>query len=269
MKRILIFTCFLLAGFLAAAQHPIPLERQALIRRVAAPILADTLKSAQGRSSKFYSTNYYLAADISSSAHMEYLVQDDLIHLRWPLQISVSVNEGGVSRAGYYSMIDYSGLTTQCDYASELAGSKEKGKKPTDPLLAWLLYAGGYRIREEIVFPKKLGSSLSYDTANEDMKPEGDSLRDIVLKQLPAHNRKAEGTGRMWEITAFDSGSLTLRAAVPGGGPATLQRVWEADPYVLVFPSHLIWGFTSICIIRNRSLCLKRHISARPILSML
>ena len=232
MKK-LTFIILLLAGIPAAAQHPIPPERQTLIRRVAVPILADTLKAAAGRSGKYFSTNYYQKADISGTAKMEYGLQDDLVYLRWPLKISVSVNDGWLNKTSY-GMADYSGLTGQCDYTTELLGNKRYGKKPTDTLLAWLLYAGGYRIREEKVFPKELGASLTYDTANEDMKPEG-SLWNIAQKQLTAHNRKAEKSGRIWEITAFEAGSLTLRAAVRGGGPATLQRVWEADPYALVF----------------------------------
>ena len=232
MKKIS-FLILLLAGIPAAAQHPIPPERQALIRRVAVPILADTLKTAAGRSSKSFSTNYNYKADIFGSARMEYGLQDDLVYLRWPLQISVTVNEGWGNKNDY-AWADYSGLTGQCDYTTELVGDKRLKKKPTDTLLAWLLYVGGYRIREEKVFPKKLGGSIVEDTANEDMKLEG-SLWDIVRKQVPSHNRKAEKSGRIWEITDFDTGSLTLRAAVQGGGPATLQRVWEADPYVLVF----------------------------------
>ena len=64
MKKITLLI-LLLAGIPAAAQHPIPPERQALIRRVAVPILADTLKTAAGRSSKSFSTNYNYKADIS------------------------------------------------------------------------------------------------------------------------------------------------------------------------------------------------------------
>ena len=226
------FLILLLAGIPVAAQHPIPLERQALIRRVAVPILADSLKAASERSCKSFSTHYYNKADIFGSAKMEYGLQDDLVYLRWPLRISVNVNEGWGK--GSYENADYSGLTSQCDYATELVGDKRYGKKPTDTLLAWLLYTGGYRIREDIVFPKNLGWTWSNDTPNEKMIPDGE-LWNIVQRQLTAHNRKAEKSGRIWEITAFDTGSLTLRAAVPGGGPATLQRVWEADPYALVF----------------------------------
>ena len=142
MKKIT-FLILLLAGIPAAAQHPVPPERQALIRRVAVPILADTLKTAAGRSSKSFSTNYNYKADIFGSARMEYGLQDDLVYLRWPLQISVTVNEGWGNKNDY-AWADYSGLTGQCDYTTELVGDKRLKKKPTDTLLAWLLYVGGY-----------------------------------------------------------------------------------------------------------------------------
>lgn len=233
MKKILILSFFLLTGVLASAQHPVSPERQMKIRQVAAPIWADTLKNVASRSiASFSKTSGYGESELHVSAYakMEYAVRDDLIWLKWPVRVSASYGPAAGKASVKY--MDYSDLTLQCNYTKECM---------KDPLLKWLLYAGGYRIKEEIVFPQAVYSGGDRETGNEEMKPEG-SLREWAEKYLPLHNRKAEKSGRIWEITAFEAHSLTLRAAVPGGGPATLQRAWEADPYALVFALALDMG---------------------------
>lgn len=233
MKKIIFLSFFLLAGFFASAQHPIPPERQAQIRKVALPIWADTLKNAASRSNvSFSKISGYGESEIHVSAYakMEYAVRDDLLWLRWPVQVSATY--GPTASRASVKYMDYSELTLQCNDTKEFM---------KDPLLKWLLYVGGYRIKEEIVFPQGVIDGGATDTGSEEMKPEG-SLWEGVKKNLPIHNRKAEKTGRIWEITAFEAHRLTLRAAVPGGGQATLQQAWEADPYALVFALALNMG---------------------------
>ncbi len=226
----------LFVGLTAFAQPDLTPERRALIRKVARPVLLDTLNYCMRHLSAFSDENAYNNTSVSAAASMGYALDDDYLHIVWPAKVVVnSVDENG--RSISHSAIknwNFSALTMQCNMLGRLVGGEFSSDGPTDPLIAWLIYVGGYRILEEVVFPKEINAGtkgfISWDLMVVD-KP----LRETVLEQLPVHNLKAESSGRIWEITAFDEDSLTLRAAVEGGGPATLQKAWEADPYALVF----------------------------------
>ncbi|MBP5172154.1 MAG: hypothetical protein J6037_00410 [Bacteroidales bacterium] len=235
MKKLMTLL-LLLSGVCAFAQHPLSAERQALIRKLSLPILADTLDYTRKNKPLYNSENIY-GGSVSASAVLEYAIDDDKIYFRWPVKVvanstkTVEINGriyGESLKKSEVSPYVYIGATQVEDMLKQ-------------PLLAFILYTGGYQITEETAYPKQFGGSYFKQYDSEKMKP-SEPLFDLVSKDITAHNSKAESVGSIYEITDFNEESLSLRVAFNGSGQAALINAYAADPYAVIIALGLNLG---------------------------
>ncbi|MBP5572254.1 MAG: hypothetical protein J6X39_06255 [Bacteroidales bacterium] len=235
MKR-LITLFILLAGVSAFAQHPLTAERQALIRKLSLPILADTLKYAHEHKMLDNFESFYLSS-VSSTAILEYSIKDADIYLRWPVQVVAHSDQTMDINGKTYGV-----AVSKAEVRSHTYVPAHEAQDMLDqPLLAFILFTGGYKITEEIAYPKRVAGSIITEYDNEKMRP-SEPLFDLVAKNIKAHNARAESVGSIYEITAFDQESLTLRVAFNGSGEAALLNAYVADPYAVLFALGLDLG---------------------------
>ena len=218
MKKRVLLIFLLLAELSAFAQHPLTAERQALIRKLSIPVLADTLKYAHEHKVLDNTESFYTSY-VNSMAVLEYSIKDADIYLRWPVQVSARSEDHRLNR---YEIMSHSYVPAH-----------EAQDMLDQPLLAFVLFTGGYRIKEEIAYPKQAGGSIITEYDSEKMRP-SQPLFDLVASNIKSHNVKAESVGSIYEITAFDQESLTLRVAFNGSGEPVLLNAYTADPYAVI-----------------------------------
>ena len=227
MKR-LITLFVLLAGVAAFAQHPLSAERQALIRKLAQPVLADTLNYAHQYKVLVNDASWY-GNSVISTAVMEYSLKDDVIYLRWPVQVSASSSKTVEINGRIYGVQ----LSKNEVSSNAYVPAHQVQDMLEQPLLAFILFTGGYRITEEVVYPKQVGGTFITEYDSEKMRP-SQPLFDLVANNIRSHNLKAESVGSIYEITSFDQESLTLRVAFNGSGEPVLLNAYAADPYAVI-----------------------------------
>lgn len=235
MKRLI--TLFaLVAGICAFAQNPLSAERQALIRKMAQPVLADTLDYAH-KNKVLINNEYVYEGSVSATAVLEYSIKNDAIYLRWPVQVGAHSTRTVEVNGKTYGVA----LNRVEVMFNSFVPAHQVEDMLKQPLLAFILYTGGYRITEEVAYPKKVGGSIITEFDNEKLRP-SEPLYDLVAKNIKAHNMMAESVGSIYEITAFDEESLTLRVAFNGSGQAALINAYAADPYAIIFALGLNLG---------------------------
>lgn len=235
MKRLItLFALF--AGICAFAQHPLSAERQALIRKMALPVLRDTLEYAH-QHKEAYSINDVYQGSVSASATMDYSLKDDYLFIKWNVKVYAKSDRTMDINGKTYGVT----LGGREVASNSYAPAHQVQDMQEQPLLAFILYTGGYRIKEEVAYPKQAGGSYIKDYDNEQFKP-SERLFDLVSSAIRAHNLQAESVGSIYEITAFDESSITLRVAFNGSGQAALLNAYAADPYAVIIALGLNLG---------------------------
>ena len=113
MKRLIVlFT--LLYGVCAFAQHPLSAERQALIRKLSLPVLADTLEYAR-KNKELNNTDDSYGQYVTSTSVLQYSVKDADIYLKWPIRVDARSNTSEPMGIGTISSLAHSPDSTMTE----------------------------------------------------------------------------------------------------------------------------------------------------------